>query len=133
MRFLSELRRPHKCAPSVRVWFESVTAKDLYLSILTIAEIHVGAERIRRRDPKAGEILVQWAEDVEAEFEDRTLGIDRDVAHTWAKLSTPDPLPFVDGFLAATAIVHDLTLVTRDTRGVARTGVRLFDPFTGAG
>jgi toxin FitB len=87
---ISELRRSDRCAPSVRAWFESVSARELYLSILTIAEIHVGAE--------AGAILARWVEDVEAEFHDRVLGIDRDIARTWAKLSTPDPLPFIDGF-----------------------------------
>lgn len=126
---ISELRRSDRCSPAVRAWFDSVAPVELYLSILTIAEIRLGAERISRRDPKAGAILLEWVEDVEAQFEDRIVGIDRDVAKTWAKISTPDPLPFVDGFLAATALVRGLTLVTRDKHGVARTGVRLLDPF----
>lgn len=59
----------------------------------------------------------------------RILAVDAEVADLWGRLNTPDPLPAVDGLLAATAIVHDLTLVTKSTRDVQRIGVRLLDPF----
>jgi predicted nucleic acid-binding protein len=101
----------------------------LHLSILTLAELYRGAERLSRRDQRAGQILAEWVSAVEAQFSDRIFGIPPQIARVWARISVPDPLPVVDGFLAATAIVHGLTLVTRNVADVARTGVRLFNPF----
>jgi len=73
--------------------------------------------------------LDRWISDLEAAFENRVLAVSSAVANCWAKLTVPDPVPVIDGLLAATAIVHELTLVTRNTKDVARTGVSLLDPF----
>jgi predicted nucleic acid-binding protein len=87
-------------------------------------------ESIRLRDRAAADGLAQWLESLVERFGDRLLPIDTAVANRWGELNVPDPVPTVDGLLAATALVHDLTLVTRNVRGVATTGVRWLDPFT---
>jgi predicted nucleic acid-binding protein len=87
-------------------------------------------ESIRRRDQAAADALAQWLESLIERFGDRLLPIDTAVANRWGELNVPDPVPTVDGLLAATALVHDLTLVARNIRDVSRTGVRLLDPFT---
>jgi toxin FitB len=126
---VSELRRHDRCRPAVRAWFDGTAPDELHLSILTLAELFRGAERLSRRDPDAGRVIADWVSAVEAQFSDRILGITPTIARTWARISVPDPLPIVDGFLAATAIVHGLTLVTRNVADVARTGVALLNPF----
>jgi hypothetical protein len=73
--------------------------------------------------------LDRWISDLQIAFEDRVLVVSRAVADRWAELMVPDPLSVIDGLLAATALVHDLTLVTRNTKDVARTGANLFNPF----
>jgi hypothetical protein len=72
---------------------------------------------------------VVWIADIEAAFENRVLPVSAAVANRWAELMVPDPIPVIDGLLAATALVHDLTFVTRNTKDVARTGAKLLDPF----
>lgn len=98
--------------------------------MLVAGEIRQGADRLRRRDPDRAAIIERWLDGLRADFSDRVLPISLEVATTWGRLNVPDPLPVVDGLLAATALVHDLTLVTRDVGAVARTGARLLNPFT---
>lgn len=126
---LSELRKGQRCHPGVRAWFEEVEDADLYLSVLTIGEIRRGIELIRRRDLDAAGVLASWLEELVTTHHERLLPIDRPVAEEWGRLNAPDPLPVVDGLLAATARVRDMTLVTRNVADVERTGVRCLDPF----
>lgn len=93
-------------------------------------EIIKGIESSRRRDIPTGLALEQWLIWVTRSFGDRILPVDARIAERWGALSVPDPLPTVDGLLAAIALVYDLTLVTRDVGGVERTSVRLFNPWT---
>ena len=137
MRFLldtnvvSELRKAERCDSGVRIWIEAVDADDLFLSVLTLGEIRRGIESVRRRDPVGARALDDWLAALVAENADRILDITRPVAEEWGRLNVPDPLPAVDGLLAATARVHGLTLVTRNIRDVQRTGVACLDPFRG--
>ena len=125
---VSELR---KRAPdrSVTSWFGSVRASDLYLSVLVVGEIRSGIERLARRDRDQVAGYEKWLADLLELYGDRIVPVTAEVAETWGRLNVPDPLPVVDGLLAATALVHDWTLVTRNTSDVRRTGVRLLDPF----
>ncbi len=125
---VSEMRkkRPHH---RVREWLQSVDGADLYLSVLVVGEIVQGVERLRRRDPAQAMIYERWLSELGSTFAHRILPVDVSVADEWGRLNVPDPLPAVDGLLAATAKVRDWTLVTRNTRDVERTGVRLLDPF----
>jgi toxin FitB len=126
---VSELRKRTRASDAVSSWFAEVDTNDLFLSALVVGELRQGTERIRRRDPVAAERLERWMLALVESYGERILPVDQRIAELWGRLNVPDPLPAVDGLLAATALVHDLTLVTRDTRQVARTGVRLHDPF----
>jgi predicted nucleic acid-binding protein len=128
---LSELRKGPRADAGVRRWFEKAVDRDLFTSVLVAGELRRGVESIRCRDRVAAGGLAQWLESLVERFGDRLLPIDAAVAKQWGELNVPDPVPTVDGLLAATALEHELTLVTRNVRDVARTGVRLLDPFTG--
>lgn len=124
----SELRKPNPDA-GVRRWLASVANEHLFLSVLVLGELRHGLALKRRKDPTAAAKLAAWIEQVETLHRARILRIDRRVARLWAELGIPDPIPPIDGLLAATALRHDLTLVTRNTRDVARTGARVLNPF----
>jgi predicted nucleic acid-binding protein len=123
---LSELRKGERGNPGIHAWF----VEDLFTSVLVLGEIRRGIESVRRRDTPSALALEQWLTRIAADFGDRVLPIDARVADRWGTLNVPDPVPTVDGLLAATALVHDLVLVTRNTRDVAATGVALLDPST---
>lgn len=124
----SELRKPNPDA-GVRRWLASVANEHLFLSVLVLGELRHGLALKRRKDPTAAAKLAAWIEQVETLHRARILRIDRRVARLWAELGIPDPIPPIDGLLAATALRHDLPLVTRNTRDVARTGARVLNPF----
>jgi toxin FitB len=126
---LSELRKGNRCHAGVKKWFAETAAEDLFLSVLVLGEIRQGIERIRPRDqPQAG-ALERWLGRISTGFSDRLLPVDERVADRWGRLGARQPVPVIDALLAATALVHDLTLVTRDVTSVAHTGVRLLNPF----
>lgn len=126
---ISELRKGRRANAAVLRWFAEVDDEALRLSVLVIGELRQGAARVRRRDPTSARRLDRWIETLITDFDDRILAVDREIAERWGTLNVPDPRPAIDGLLAATALVHDLTLVTRNGKDVASTGVRLFDPF----
>ena len=128
---LSELRRPRP-DPRVSAWFARVEAPELFLSALVVGEIVAGVERVRRRDARAAVAYDAWLDELHDAFADRIVPVDLAAAEEWGRMSVPDPLPVVDGLLAATAKVRGWTLVTRDVRDVARTGVHVLDPFDDA-
>lgn len=137
MRFLldtnviSEIRKRERAHPKVAEWVASTPADEIGTSVLVLAEIRRGIELRRRSDATQAAALDQWYQRMRERLGDRVLGVDEPVAEAWAHLSVPDPLPLVDGLLVATAKVHDLIFVTRNTADVARAGVRLLDPFSG--
>lgn len=127
---LSELRRKQP-QPEVVAWFTQRPRQTLYLSVLTLGEIRKGIERLEaaRQQP-----LLDWLEvKLPNYFLGRLLAIDAHTADRWGRLlgSAGRPLPAVDSLLAATALQHDLTLVTRNTADFAGTGVRLINPWNG--
>ncbi len=126
---LSELRKGRRCDASVSAWFASVDSDDLYTSVLVVGELRRGIELLRRRNRKAAESLDGWLIRVVTAYADRVLPIDARVADAWGGLAVPDPLPIVDGLLAATASVNGHVLVTRNVRDVARSGVAHLNPF----
>ncbi len=126
---ISELRKRERGHPSVRNRAEQVQQDSLYTSVLVIGEIRRGIELKRRSDPAQASALDAWFASVKRRLEQRILTIDEPIVETWGRLSVPDPLPLIDGLLAATAIMHGLILVTRNTRDVARAGVPVLNPF----
>jgi toxin FitB len=126
---VSELRKPRP-TPSVRSWVDSAAGDSTYLSVLVMGEVRQGVERLRPRDPEQAAGLDRWLSSLEEAFSDRVLAIDRAVAHAWGRLSATVPLPAIDGLLAATALVHGLVVVTRDTAPFERVGVPWLDPWS---
>lgn len=128
---ISEIRKRERANPNVARWVARTPAKEIATSVVVLAEIRRGIELKRRNDPKQAQFLDRWFMQMRSRLGDRVLPIDEPVADAWAMLSIPNPLPLIDGLLAATAKVHSLTLVTRNTADVARTRVSVLDPFVG--
>lgn len=126
---ISEIRKGRRAHPSVAKWVARTPVKEIATSVLVLAEIRRGIELKRRQDATQAEALDRWFAQMRTRLGDRVLPIDEPIAEAWALLSAPDPLPFIDGLLAASAKVHGLTLVTRNTADVLRTGVAMLDPF----
>lgn len=127
---ISEARKRGRANPAVIAWIAD-HQDELYLSVLVTGEIRRGIESIRKRDPRAAASLERWLREIETSFEDRILPVDGAVADRWGRLMADRTLPAIDGLLAATALVHGLTLATRNVRDVLKSGVSAVDPFTG--
>jgi toxin FitB len=130
---ISEIRKRDRAHPSVADWVARTPVKDMGTSVVVLAEIRRGIELRRRHDAEQAASLDRWFEQMRTRLGDRVLSIDEPIAEAWARLSVPDPLPIIDGLLAATAKVHGLTLVTRNTADVMRTGAAILDPFKSLG
>jgi predicted nucleic acid-binding protein len=129
---VSEARKP-KADANVLSWLAAVPDDDLYISVLVIGEIRQGIERLRRRDPARAEVFDTWLSTVLRDYGDRIMPVTAEVAEEWGRLNVPDPLPVIDGLMAATAKLHGWTLVTRNVADLTATGVRLLNPFDPVG
>jgi predicted nucleic acid-binding protein len=126
---ISEIRKRDRAHPNIARWVARTPADEIGTSVLVLAEIRRGIELKRRNDPEQAKSLDRWFLQMRVRLGDRVLPIDEPIAQAWAVMGIPDPLPLVDGLLAATAKVHDLTLVTRNVAHIAATGVSVLDPF----
>ena len=129
---VSELRKVKagKADKGVSAWADSVDAATLFLSAITILELEQGVLLVERRDAVQGALLRSWLERyVLPEFENRVLPIDATVARRCAGLHVPDPRSERDALIAATALVHGMTVVTRNVADFAASGVRLLNPW----
>jgi len=129
---VSELRKAKagKADRNVAAWAAEVSVASLFLSAITIQELEIGTLLAERRDPAQGAILRAWLErHVLPAFADRILPIDEDVARRSARLHVPDPRPLREALIAATALVHGMTVVTRNVAGFEPTGVAVLDPW----
>ena len=129
-KVLSELRKGNHCDRSVRDWIQQTVAEELFVSVVVLGEIRRGIERIRIRDQNQARTLEKWLQNLTTEFAERVLPIDESAADQWGRLGLRQPAPLLDAFLAATALVHDLTVATRDEDGFRNTGVRIVNPFS---
>jgi hypothetical protein len=127
---LSELRKGHRCDAGVRKWVLRIDDEALFTSVLVLGEIRNGIERVRIPDEPQALALEQWLLTICNDYADRILPVDQRIAEQWGRLGVRQPLPVVDALLAATALCHDLTLVSRDTRGFLNAGVRSLNPFS---
>ena len=127
---VSELRRGLGANAGVAEWFDGQSARELFLSVVTIGEIRQGIEQIRSRDGRQAAALDKWLTGLVQFYEDRVLYVDGDVAEEWGRLRAVRSTPVIDGLLAATARVHDLTLVTRNTRDFRGIDVPVVNPWT---
>jgi predicted nucleic acid-binding protein len=129
---VSELRkaRARKAHPRVVAWARRMPVATLFLSVITVQELEIGVQLAQRRDAAQGAVLRAWLEDqVLPAFSDRILPVDTAVARRSASIHVPDPRPVRDGLIAATALVHGLTLVTRNTSDFVPMAVPLLNPW----
>lgn len=131
---VSELRkvRAGKADPNVARWADRVDAGELYLSVIAVQELEIGVLLVERRDPVQGAMLRSWLNDhVLPAFAGRILPVDTAVALRSARLHVPDPHPVRDGLIAATALVHGMTVVTRNVEDFASAGAKVLNPWRG--
>jgi predicted nucleic acid-binding protein len=127
---ISELRRPEKANRDVLAWAKATPAGEFFLSVITVLEIELGALLVARRDKAQGAVLRKWIdEQILPSFEGRILAIDTAVARRCAALHVPNPRSERDALIAATALVHGLTVVTRDISQFEAAGVDLLNPW----
>jgi predicted nucleic acid-binding protein len=124
---ISEIRRGRD--QHVQAWASAVSAGDLYLSVLTIGEIRKGIERLRARDLLQAQTFATWLAELEHRFAQRILNIDARIAQEWGRLNALTPHNTVDSLIAATALVHGLTVVTRNTADFQGCEVALLNPW----
>ncbi len=121
--------RKLRADPHVKEWMDSVPSSSLFVSALVIGELRYGVEPLHRRERRQGVALEGWLQEFIREFIDRILPVTVEIAAEWGRMNVPDRLPAVAGLLAATAKIHRMTLVTRDTGRLDRYGVAIINPF----
>ena len=129
---VSELRKAksRKADKSVMAWAKQVQASRLFISVITVLELETGILQIERKDLEQGKILRTWLEaHVLPAFEGRIVELNTDVARKCAQLHVPDPRSDRDAMISATALVYDMTVVTRNTKDFIQTGVALLNPW----
>ena len=129
--FVSETRKPRPDL-GVLAFLKLNDPNSAFISVLTLGELRKGVatKKLRDTDPNAAMRLAAWVDGLELSFADRILGIDTAAAKQWGNWSADRPRPVVDTLLAATAVLHDLTLVTRNLRDVQGIPVKLLDPWS---
>jgi len=130
---ISEARKGEKGNPGVHQFFRDAEREGipLYLSVITIGELRQGVENVRHRgDEPQARLLERWLNRITATFEDAILAVDREIAEIWGRLRVPHPENPLDKQIAATAVINDLTVVTRNTAHYVSTGAKVFNPFT---
>lgn len=130
---ISEVRKRSKANKGVRSFFKRVIKEQsrLYISVITVGELRRGVELIRHRgDTRQANQLEKWLDTLLAEYQDHILDINQDIAQLWGRLRVPNPENALDKQIAATALIYDLTVVTRNHKDFSTTGVQLLNPFT---
>jgi len=127
---VSELRKANHAHPRVRAWAEALPAARLYLSVISVLELEIGILLLERRNRKQSAVLRAWMDGhVLPTFSDRILAVDTAVAQRCTVLHVLNPRSDRDALIAATALVHDITVVTRNVSHFQPLGVRLVNPW----
>lgn len=126
---ISETRDPRRGDRGVIAWIDSIDPSELHLSALTDYELELGVVARERRDPAAGRRLRRWLTAVRQEFDGRILPVTPEIARICARLNDPDRRPFADSMIAATALHHGHTVVTRNERDFRMPGLSVLNPF----
>jgi len=130
---ISEARKKTKANRGVRDFFKRALSDStpLFMSVITVGELRRGVELIRYRgDTRQANLIEKWLMTILDEYDDFILPIDDEIAQLWGHLRTPNPENALDKLIAATALIHDLTVVSRNLKDFQRTGVRVINPFT---
>lgn len=127
---ISEARKGRNANPGVQAFWRGADPADLYIAVQTIGEIRRGLENLRQRgDGAQAKRLAAWLDIVVTDYADRILDFDLDCAQVWGRLMSPHPQHPIDKQIAAIALIHDLTVVTRNVDDFSGLGVRLDNPF----
>lgn len=129
---ISEARKGARADPGVMAFFRTAAMQDeaLYLSVITVGELRRGVELIRHRgDQPQAALLERWMQTILLEYTDQILAVDAEVTQVWGRLRVPHAEHELDKLIAATALVHDLTVVTRNVRHFHAPGLKLINPF----
>ena len=130
---ISEARKKSKANTGVRAFFKQAIEDEtrIFISVVTVGELRRGVESIRHRgDVRQANQLEKWLEALMAEYQDHILDINQDIAQLWGRLRAPHPENALDKQIAATALIYELTVVTRNHKDFVKTGVRVLNPFT---
>ncbi len=128
---ISEVRKGQRCNPGVAAWYAGVSETDLFISALVVGEIRKGIEVSRARgDSQQADTLELWLETVVRRFSNRILPIDANVSDVWGRFYAIRNVSVIDGLMAATALAHNFTFVTRNVSDVQELGVNLLNPFS---
>lgn len=126
---VSELRKGSRCDTNVAHWHSTLDPNSTRISVLVIAEIRRGIELLRKKDAPQAAHLDKWLSGLRKGFSSKILPVDEQIAEKWGIINSTHRMSSIDGFLAATAMVHDLILVTRNVSDIERCGVKFFNPF----
>ncbi len=130
---ISEVRKKSKANKGVRAFLKQVIEDEsrMFISVVTVGELRRGVESIRHRgDARQSKQLEKWLDALMAEYQDHILDINQDIAQLWGRLRAPHPENALDKQIAATALIYELTVVTRNHKDFVKTGVRVLNPFT---
>ena len=126
---VSELRREQRADAGLLSWFMAEPEEGMFLSVIALGEVRKGIERLRPRDSAQAHRLELWLGRLRKQFAGKLLPITPEISDRWGRMQGRRPLPIVDSLLGATAIEHDLTLVTRNEADFAGLGIRVLNPF----
>jgi len=126
---ISEVRKGTRAHSAVRKWWSETKIEEIYTSVLVLGEIRQGVERLRIKNPQKALEIENWLQSISASMGTRLLVVNQNIADTWGRMGVNRSLPLVDSILAATAVTHHLTLVTRNTKDILGTGVTHLNPF----
>jgi predicted nucleic acid-binding protein len=129
---ISEARKRSKMNTGVREFFKQAAREEMriFISVVTVGELRRGVELIRHRgDTRQASQLEQWLNTLLTEYQDYVLDINPDIAQIWGRLRVPHPENALDKQIAATAMIYDLTVVTRNQKDFTATSVRVLNPF----
>lgn len=125
----SEMRKGPNCHDGVKSWWSEVDDSSLYLSVIVLGEVRRGISKVEKEETGRAAKYEEWLRNTMQLFSGRILVVDFNVADLWGRLTAGRSLPLADSLLAATAITHNLTLVTRNIRDIRDTGVNYLNPF----
>jgi len=130
---ISEMRKKSKANKGVRAFFKQAIEDEtqIFISVVTVGELRRGVELIRHRsDVRQANQLEKWLDALLTEYQDHILDINQDIAQLWGRLRVPHPENALDKQIASTALIYELTVVTRNHKDFVKTGVRVLNPFT---
>ena len=126
---LSEVRKGSNAHPAVRKWWSETDFREIHVSVMVLGEIRQGVERLKVKDPLRAREIERWLQSITNTLGARLLVVNHKIADQWGRMGIKRTLPLVDSILAATAVAHGLTLVTRNIKDIQDTGVSYLNPF----